>query len=61
MKSKAAISRTSELMNQIGRRTRPFWNALTQDTGPTSARDGSLDRFVAKDRGEWYLHTVLGR
>ena len=61
MNPKSAITRMWQLMNQIGKWARPFWDVFNQDTSPNSGRDGSFNRFAARDRGQWYLHTVLGR
>ena len=61
MSPKTAIAKPRELAQAVRRWIEGYYAAPSPDLAPVPIRNSDFSQLAAKEKGEWYLHTVLGR
>ena len=62
MSPTAAITRSKELVELVRSWSEGFFVASRPHRDPVPVRNGDfVGQLSAKEKGDWYLHTVLGR
>ncbi len=61
MSAKAATTKIAEALRGSGRRVEGLTMAPRPHAAVVRVSPRNQDNFIAKNKGEWYLHTLMGR